>query len=128
QPDHDDCDVYVLPFPLPDEARTPAVANPPPLKVYSRHQCARTHRNYLTLAQCMWPRVEGWIEGKPDGQYGLISRCTSYGYGVMSVSLWRDYADAVQRKYWIDVSDCRGTCRRKHEIIRLVAPGDAIRG
>jgi hypothetical protein len=76
------------------------------------HNCERNHRTYNTLARCAWKRAE-WVDG--EGPYALLADCR-----VLTVTLHPTYESAAKAKARIDGSGCGSSCRRNHEIIRLV--------
>lgn len=87
------------------------------MKFYSRHRCERKHRNYLTLAKCMFPRAV-WIHG--TGPIALVAWCRQ-----PSITLWTDQAEAGKSKAFIDSTGCGGGCSKRHELIRLAEPAKA---
>lgn len=48
------------------------------MKVYRFHGCDRRHREWWTLARCVWPKAE-WVRG--DGPFASASLCGGYVYG-----------------------------------------------
>jgi len=80
------------------------------MKVY-RHNCARRHRNYRTLAACMFPRAE-WVVG--EGAYASLAWCRP-----LTIELHETFAEAEAAKTLIDAIACGHTCTRRHEIVRL---------
>lgn len=90
------------------------------MKTYRRHYCARRHKTYRTLAQCLWPRAV-WITG--NGPYATLARCGR----ALTVQL-HPTADAAQvARRVIDSSGCGGSCPctgAGHETVRLLDPAD----
>lgn len=84
------------------------------MKVYRQHRCSKTHRKYLAMAKCIWPRAE-WISG--NGPYALLARCR-----VLTVTLHQEEDSALRYKAMIDSTGCGGMCVQDHEIVRLELP------
>lgn len=70
------------------------------------------HRTLATVAKCLIPGA-AWYEGQ--GPFALIAWC-----GRAGVSLHADQPKAERDKELIDSTGCGGSCRRRHEIVRLV--------
>jgi hypothetical protein len=87
------------------------------MKVYRLHYCHRNHRNYRTLARCLWPRAE-WIAG--DGPYATLARCR-----VLTVELHTTEDTARKSLARIDGTGCGGRCYGDHELIVLLPQGGA---
>lgn len=87
------------------------------MKTYRYHYCGAKHRNYTTIAQCLWPRAV-WITGY--GAYASLSRCRNrYEPSVM---LHATAEDAYRAKDFIDALACGGRCCRDHEVVKIEAP------
>lgn len=90
------------------------------VKVYRRHNCAKNHRTFRTLAECIWPRAV-WVKG--EGQYACLSWCSSGPRPgpALTITLWDELREAEGAKEFIDDFGCGGKCAGpdKHEIIRL---------
>jgi len=87
------------------------------MKVYRRHYCTRRHRNYHTLARCVWPRAE-WIAG--DGPYATLAYCR-----VLTVELHRTREAADKALSEVERWGCGGRCHGEHELIVLQLDGGA---
>lgn len=88
------------------------------MKTYRRHRCERNHRTRKTLTKCMFPRAV-WILG--NGPIALIAWCRR-----PSITLWKDHAEALGSKSFIDRTGCGGGCTGRHEIVRIADPAEAI--
>lgn len=75
------------------------------------HNCTKQHRNYQTMAMCMFPR-NAWIIG--EGPYMSIAFC-----GSITIMLFTDPAEALKAKTEIDDTQCGGRCSGRHEVIQI---------
>lgn len=86
-----------------------------PMKTYRFHKCQRTHREYHTLARCIWPYAI-WVWGA--GPYATLAKCDRR----WTVRLWPTEAEAREVLRAIDYSGCGSGCDltgAQHELIQL---------
>jgi hypothetical protein len=85
------------------------------------HKCGRRHTRGHIAARCPFPKAL-WISGGKDlttHAYALLAHCRPYRYSGLTVTRWRDLAEAEQRKRMIDAFGCGGGCYKHHEIVLL---------
>jgi hypothetical protein len=85
------------------------------------HECGRRHTRWHTAARCLFPKAI-WISGGEDlttFAYALLAHCKPCRYSGLTVTMWRDLAEAEQRKRMIDNCGCGGGCYSDHEIVLL---------
>ena len=90
------------------------------MKTYRNHYCSARHRTFPTLAKCLWPRAE-WIIG--NGPVALLAHC-----GVLTVSLYPNRDELQPALDMINRTGCGHRCGRRHEIIQLPDPAEALPG
>ena len=87
------------------------------VKVYRLHNCTRSHRSWITLAKCVWPKVAWGIIG--DGPYATVSRCSRSEDGWRKPHTVHLHMTLEQAHAAIADLICGGQCRGQHEIVKL---------
>lgn len=86
---------------------------PDTVTVWRRHNCRAKHRTTKTFMKCAVPRA-AWVHG--SGEYATVAWC-----GTPTVMLHGTLEQAVEAKAWIDSTGCGGRCKRRHQIVRVMA-------
>lgn len=83
-----------------DFSNVDAPKSPRP-KIYSRHNCSRTHRTYNAWAHCCWSRAYSIVG---EGRYAFITMCRN---NERHVTLSNDLSGLTPMLGWT----CGGACR-----------------
>ena len=83
------------------------------MRTYLRHYCTRSHRNWRSVAKCLWPRA-AWIDTAGLATLGACAHQPVYAVmascRALTVSLHHQPGSAEQAKRLIDDSGCGGAC------------------
>jgi hypothetical protein len=90
-----------------------------PIKYYRIHNCAKSHKSFRTLANCIWKRAHG-VSG--EGSFALLHKCGHYHGGDLCVWLFPTEREARDQIPYGGCYDCNS---RDYKIIRLCDPKDA---
>jgi hypothetical protein len=84
-----------------------------PYRRHGKPGCTANHRNWVTKAQCLWPRAT-WIIG--DGPWASVSRCRP---GVTTVMLHHTELECRWSIRQIAAGGCGGVCVGRHDFVRI---------